>query len=186
MTRIFLGLAVLDLAALVVAFAVGVLSRTRDALLNLQDPTYTWHLYLGLFAALGTILLHCIVMTYFLGTGRMIKEVCLAYELPDEHWPRTTRDLKRRNTPWALLAMSVTIACAASGIADQHRDWPWWVHLLLALATLVVNAGVVMREYRNITINGGVLDGVMADVDRVRAERGLPSNAEALRQEENA
>ena len=184
MKRIFLGLAALDLAALAAAGAVGFLSQARDGLLNLADPIYPWHFYLGLFAALGTILLHCIVLTYFLGTGRMVKEICLGYDLPDQHWPRITRDLKRRNTPGALLAMGVTTACAASGMAQQTNQWPGWVHLALALATLAVNAAVFVREYHNICANGAVLDGVMADVDRVRAERGLPSNAEALRQEE--
>jgi hypothetical protein len=32
--------------------------------------------------------------------------------------------------------------------------------------------------------NAGVIDEVMREVDRIRAERGLPTNEEALRQEE--
>ena len=41
-----------------------------------------------------------------------------------------------------------------------------------------------MVELRNVRTNGGVLDEVMREVDRVRAEQGLPPNAEALRQEQ--
>jgi len=184
MTRIFLVLATLDFLALLASFVVGVLSKMRGALFDLHDPTYMVHYTLGLSAAVGNLLVHCLVLTYFLGTGRWVKEVCLAYELPDAQWPRLTRDLKRRNTPWVLLAMGLTIACAAAGEGDQHGVWPWWVHLLLAVVVLVVNAGVFVREYRNLRINVGVLDAVMAEVERIRAERGLPSNAEALQQKQ--
>jgi hypothetical protein len=38
-------------------------------------------------------------------------------------------------------------------------------------------------EYRNVYINAGVIEDVMHEVDRIRTERGLPSNAEALRQQ---
>jgi hypothetical protein len=34
-----------------------------------------------------------------------------------------------------------------------------------------------------VAINLGVIDDVMREVDRIRAERGLPSNEEALRQQ---
>jgi hypothetical protein len=39
-------------------------------------------------------------------------------------------------------------------------------------------------EYRNVTINAGIIDEVMREVDRIRAARGLPSNAEAIEQEQ--
>jgi hypothetical protein len=186
MIRIFSFLAALDWLALLAAFGVGLLSWQRDGLNRdpAVDAIYLVHYQVGLYASFGNLLVHCLVMTYFLGTGRMVKEICLAYELPDAQWPRVTRDLKRRNTPWALLAMGLTIACAAAGQGNQMKVWPGQVHLALAVAVLVFNAGVFVREYHNIRTNGGVLDAVMAEVDRVRAERGLPSNAEALRQEE--
>jgi hypothetical protein len=76
--------------------------------------------------------------------------------------------------------MLVTIAAAATGEADQHRLWPWWLHLVLAVAALGVNAWVHSVQYRNVRINVGILEGVMLDVERARAEQGLPSNAEAL------
>src|SRR5205085_869860 len=119
---------------------------------------------------------HCLVMVNFLGTGRWVKEVCLAYRLPDGNWPLKTRDLKRATTPKAILAMCLAIAAAASGQADQVREWPWWVHCVLAVATLATNTWVHFVQYRNITLNVGILEGVMTDVDWARAEQGLPPN----------
>jgi hypothetical protein len=34
-----------------------------------------------------------------------------------------------------------------------------------------------------VQINAGILDDVLREVDRIRAAHGLPSNAEALRQQ---
>jgi hypothetical protein len=149
-------------------------------LLDLNDPIYLVHYGVGLYAVLAALLVHCLGIINFLGTGRWVKEVCLAYGLPDGNWPLKTRDLKRDTTPKAILAMLVTIAAAATGEADQHRLWPWWLHLVLAVAALGVNAWVHSVQYRNVRINVGILEGVMLDVERARAEQGLPSNAEAL------
>jgi hypothetical protein len=121
------------------------------------------------------------VLTYFLGTGRWVKEVCIAYGFPDD-LPRQTRDIKRRNTPGVIFAMLLTIAAAAAGMAAQQRAWPGWVHLVLVSATVLVNLRVFIVEYRNMRWNGQILDAVMADVERLRAERGLPSSEEALRE----
>jgi hypothetical protein len=169
---------------LLATYAVGVLSKLRDGVLNPDDPTYLIHFVLGLFTAVGTLLVHCLIFTYFLGTGRWVKEVTLAYGLPDEPWHKETRELKRRVFPPALTAMLVTIAAAAAGAGAQLQAWPWQVHASVATLALLVNLGAFFLEYRTVTANAVVLDGVLREVDRVRAERGLPSNAEALRQEE--
>jgi hypothetical protein len=184
MTRIFLVLASLDGAALLASFCFGVASKLRDAAQQAGDPTYLIHFTLGLFAAIGTLLVHCLIFTYFLGTGRWVKEVTLAYRLPDVPWHRDTRELKRRTFPVALSAMLVAIATAAAGAGAQLKDWPWQVHASLATVTLFVNLWAFRAEYRNVEANAAVLDGVLREVDRVRTERGLPSNAEALKQEE--
>ena len=66
----------------------------------------------------------------------------------------------------------------------QLREWPWYVHFALATLTLLINLWAFRVEYRNVEANAAVLDGVLGEVDRIRAERGLPSNAEALEREE--
>jgi hypothetical protein len=182
MTLILTRLSLANLLVLTAAFAVGLLSRLTGALDNGNDPTFPVHFYLGLFTVLSTLALHCLIFIYFLGTGRWVKEVALAYRLPDAPLPRRTRDLKRRTFPVALLAMLVPIATAAAGAGAQRKEWPWQVHLVLGCATLLVNLWAFQVERRNVAINVQVLDEVMHEVDRIRAEHGLPSNAEALRQ----
>jgi len=183
MTRIFVFLASLDGLALLAAYAVGIVSKLRDAAQH-GDPIYLVHFTLGLFSAIGTLLVHCLIFTYFLGTGRWVKEVTLTYGLPDEPWHKETRELKRRTFPPALFAMLIAIATAAGGAGAQLREWPWYVHFTLATLTLIINFWAFRVEYRNVDANSAVLDSVLHEVDRIRAERGLPSNAEALEHEE--
>src|SRR5205085_3744677 len=126
--------ATIDGLLLLSGFGVGVLSK-------LGFSVYLVHFWLGLSAVLVTLLVHCLIFTYFLGTGRWVKEVALAYRLPDEPLPRLTRELKRQTFPVALAAMLVTIATSAAGAGVQLRlpGWPWQLHLGLAVATLLVN-----------------------------------------------
>lgn len=185
MTRIFSTLAALNALMLLAGFGFGVASKLRDAAQHPSDPTYLIHFYLGLIAAIATLLVHCLIFTYFLGTGRWVKEVGLAYQLPDDPLLKLTRELKRRSFPPALFAMLVTIATAAAGLGAQLREWPWPIHATMALVTLAVNLWAYRIEYRDLAINASVIDEVLREVDRIRNERGLLSNAEALQQESN-
>jgi len=182
MTRILTSLATINLLAFVAAFGTGFVSKLGHEAGRIEDSTYVVHFVLGLGTVLLSLLVHCMVITYFLGTGRLIKEVSLAYQLPDERWARPTRDLKRNNTPKAILAMALSIALAASGEADRHDVWPWWIHLVLGCATLPFNAWVFWVEYRNVSLNGKILEEAIGEVERIRAAHGLPSSTEEIEQ----
>jgi hypothetical protein len=149
-----------------------------------NDTTYMLHFFLGLTAVLVCLGVHCLIFIYFLGTGRWVKEVANAYRIPDDPLPKRTRELKRKAFPPALLAMLVPIAAAAAGTAAQRREWHWGYHAALAVATILVNVWAFAVELQCVRTNVGVLDDVMREVDRMRAAAGLPSNAEALRQED--
>src|SRR5262249_8989265 len=161
MIRIFVTLATINSLGLVASCLFGILSFWRNAAQDILDPIYDVHFYVGLFTAISILLVHCIIFTYFLGTGRWVKEVGLAYSLPDLPWPKLTRELKRATFPAALFAMLITIATAAAGTAHQLKVWPWWVHGSLAVATLAINAWAFIIEYRNVTTNAGVIEAVL-------------------------
>lgn len=187
MTRIFTTLATLNILGLLTTFGVGLASMLRDSLNRpSEDSTYLVHFHLGLYTAILNLAVHSMVFIYFLGTGRWVKEVALAYDIPDVPLPRLTRDLKRWTFPPALFAMLVPIVTAAAGLGVQMREWPWYLHACLAVITLAINVWAYRIEYRNINTNAGVIADVLREVDRIRAERGLPSNEEALRQEQDS
>lgn len=180
MTRIFRTLAITNAFALLLTFALGCWSKLTNGLHTDATPAFLLHFLFGLFTSVGTILTHCLIFTYFLGTGRWVKEVTLAYQIPDEPWHKRTRDLKRLTFPPALAAMLITIATAVGGAGAQLQQWPWQLHFTLGIVTLVVNFWAFRLEYRNVKENAEILEAVLKDVDRIRAERGLPPNEQAL------
>ena len=194
MTRILAHLSAFNVLVLLTTFVVGWLSFAFGSRANQADSTYPLHVFLGLLAGTTSLGVHCFIFIYFLGTGRWVKEVAIAYRIPDDPLPKLTRTLKRKTFPPALFAMLIVIATTMVGAwvatsttargPDATRWWPWPVHAGLATLSLLVNVWASFVEYRAVAVNGKVIDDVMREVDRIRAERGLPSNEEALRQEQ--
>jgi hypothetical protein len=79
--------------------------------------------------------------------------------------------------------MLIIIATAAAGAGRQLDEWHWSVHMMLAFVTLAINIWAFTVEYRTVTINAGVMESIMDEVDRIRAEHGLVSNAQALKEQ---
>ena len=102
----------------------------------------------------------------------------LAYDLPDEPLHKRTRELKRATFPPALTAMLVTIATAAAGAGAQLRSWPWQVHFTLGRVTLIVNFWALPRVPERAGQRRDTRRGLV-EVDRLRAEQGLPPNEQA-------
>src|SRR5678815_1762417 len=96
MTRTFTTFAVLLTLGLLATIGVGFLHYFDEATAERPSNQYFFiHFCLGLTTGIGSLLVHCLIFTYFLGTGRWVKEVAIAFQLPDEPWPKLTRELKR-------------------------------------------------------------------------------------------
>lgn len=184
MTRTFTLLASLVTVALFATIAVGLWSFILRLDGRPSNELFIVHFYLGLGTALGILLVHCIIFTYFLGTGRWVKEVAIAYRLPDEPYPKRTRELKRKTFPPALFSMLIVIATAAAGAGAQLQAWPWYLHAILAGLTVAINLWGFRVEYDSVTENAAILEAVLDEVDKVRMAQGLESNAQALAREE--
>ena len=94
MTRIFLTLASVSTMLLVVVFLIG---------LNIDDPKLpeaqsliSWHMMLALSGLVFAALVHALVLTYFMGTGRWMEDVSKAYQL-DSRFQEETKQLKYRS-----------------------------------------------------------------------------------------
>lgn len=184
MTSILARLAIVVMLLLLSATGVGIWSFLVEGRKAAESSLFLAHVWLGLLAPLAGLGIHCLVFIYFLGTGRWVKEVTLAYGMPDEPWHKETRELKRKVFPPALFSMLVLVPAVATGAGVQTADWPWWTHMLGAITAIGVNLWAFPVELRCVDRNAKVIDEVMAEVDRIRAARGLPTNAEALRQQQ--
>lgn len=163
MHRIFLGLAITDGTLLALTFALGFFVPHQAG-----GRVHDIHFLLGLLTALMTLLVHSIAYTYFLGTGRWVKEVVRVYALPDWVWAQAQKN-KRRAFPFALGGM-LLIGSAAwlGGAADTRRDFESTWHLAAAAVALAFNLGAFAVEYAAIVAQARLILEVKDRADRLR------------------
>lgn len=183
MAETFRRLAAALTMAIVATMAVGFWSFFTPPDAEAKDQRYILHFFLGLATVIGGLFVHCLVFIYFLGTGRWVKEVAIAYRIPDDPLPKRTRELKRLTFPPALFAMLIGIVASAAGAGVQLREWRWEVHMISAFATLLINLWAFRIEYRAIAENLGIIDGIVEEVELRRAAAGLKPNAQALEED---
>jgi amino acid transporter len=178
-TRIFASLAwfalVLMAATLVVGLSIGDFHEHHDETMRRWA---TVHRLSGVATGLIVVLVNSIVVTYFIGTSRWCKEVGETYGL-ERSFVQRANALKRRTFPWAVIGMLTVVGVIAlGGAADPSTMLPnteAWVtpHLLGALTGLAVIAWTFYVEWTNIDANHVVIADMLAEVRRIREERGL-------------
>jgi hypothetical protein len=180
MTRILPTLASCSLmllgAALVIGLTVGDLYAEPSAeMLN----WVTVHRLTGVSAALVVVLVESVIVTYFIGTSRWCREVVETYRL-DPALARNSSRLKRRTFPWALAGMLAVVGIIAlGGAADPSNTlqidtaaWATW-HLAGAILGILLIAWTYVAAWNNVHANQSVIEEIVAQVARVRRERGL-------------
>ena len=162
-----------------------------DALAAAASPRsrLTIHWFLGVASALVTMLVNSVTITYFVGTSRWCKEVVETYKLPAALAERSAT-LKRRTFPWAVLGMLTVLALAALGatadastpVSQNHPQWPAFFvtwHYVAAMIGMLVVAWSFWIQYTRIAENYQVIAEILAEVSRVRKERGLSAEEPA-------
>jgi hypothetical protein len=146
----------------------------------------TLHMLLGSAAALITVLVNSITITYFIGTSRWCKEVCATYRLSADLAERSTR-LKRGTFPWALAGILAVIAVVGLGAAADASgaNWlrsaqfvmPHYVAGMLAIGIVVI---AFWTQINRIAENHEIIEEILAEVRQIRAERNLPTEEPAI------
>jgi hypothetical protein len=134
----------------------------------------TLHMLLGSAAALVTVLVNSITITYFIGTSRWCKEVCETYRFSPELVERCTR-LKRSTFPWALAGILAVILMVGLGAAadPSGANWPRSAefvmpHYLASVVGIVIVIAAFWMQISGIAENYRVIEEVMREVERIR------------------
>lgn len=182
MVRIFLPLATLSTISLVMTMALGLsIEDPRSATVAAQTSVQ-YHFLTALSALCFATLVHAIVLTYFMGTGRWMEETANAYRLPATFLQRN-QFIKYRTIPAMVAAFLLLLLTGALGAAAdpasavQFAGWgqisPATLHLSAAIFTILVNVGVNYLEFVALEKNGEIVEQVLAEVRRIRMEKGL-------------
>jgi hypothetical protein len=138
----------------------------------------TVHRLTGVLAALVVVLVNCLTVTYFIGTGRWCREVVETYGLDGSYIERSRR-IKRAAFPFALMGMlAVVTIVALGGAADPASGRPGtqqWVtpHLLGGLGLAAMIAWCFQSQVPQLRRQQGLIEEVMGEVRESRRRRGL-------------
>jgi hypothetical protein len=153
-------------------------ARARLAVLDAVRGWFRVHLLLGVGTSLTVILVNCMAVTYFIGTGRWCREVVETYQL-DPTLAAKSQMLKRRSFPWAALGIVSALVISAMGAAADpgtlRSSTDFWAtpHMVAAFAGLLMIAWAFFIQWANIGENHAVIQEIVARVGEVRRERGL-------------
>ncbi|MCA9065838.1 MAG: hypothetical protein KDA96_22375 [Planctomycetaceae bacterium] len=185
MKRIFLTLALLTNLGLACALTFGLYIGNEGSASKLAEVQLRvhYHMLAGLGALTFATLLHAILFTYFMGTGRWLEETSKAYSLPDDYYKQNQK-IKYRLLPGLTMAVLMMVATGGfgaaadaatvvslDGVMGMKGDQ---IHMLVAIFTAIVNILVNFSEYIAVRRNHSIIEAVLADVRRIREERGLP------------
>lgn len=144
--------------------------------LNEQRSGFWLHIWLGMGAALVTLLINSISVTYFIGTNRWCREVVDAFSL-DRQLAEKSQSLKKRAFPWSLLAIVLILCIAGLGAASDpvtlNPDAADWVayHWGLAMLGIVVIAGCLLAQVTLISQNYALINEILAAAEAERERR---------------
>ncbi len=177
MNRIFLTLAILTNLGLGVAVWYGLAIHDESRELAAVKHAVSMHLLIALGASLLVLMLHAVVLTYFMGTGRWLEDTSTAYQLDERHRKQNIR-LKYRAIPGMVACMVLVIVTGGFGAASDPMPTARsagisTIHFTLAMATVLLNLFVSFLEYTAISQNGRLVSEVVGEVKRIRKERGL-------------
>lgn len=182
MNRIFLPLCVVSTIFLVATFVLGLQIDDPKVLDRAVQAGVQRHFLVALASLCFATLVHAIVLTYFMGTGRWLEETTSAYRLDPQVY-EASKTIKYRVVPAMVACVLLLVATGAFGAAAdpgspvQFRGWfglsPATLHLSLATVTLVANLVVHYFEYLALFRNGELIENVLQEVRRIRVEKGL-------------
>ncbi|MEX0586908.1 MAG: hypothetical protein WD176_09700 [Pirellulales bacterium] len=183
MNRIFFVFATFAVVFIVATLIIGL--SLGEINLQASPETLIWarvHRLAGIFSAVAVVFVDSIVVTYFIGTSRWVKEVAEAYKLDRSFIVRSTL-LKRRTFPYALISMLTVVGVIAlGGAADpaaalrlQPIAGVTWsqLHLGGAIGGLFLIAWLFFLQWSSLLENQQIIQDVTAEVRRIRLEKGL-------------
>lgn len=114
------------------------------------------HISIGIFSTMITLLAHSMMMFYFLGKGKAVREAAAEGGLSTE-FERRIAVARKPVFSIATLAMVVTMVAGLAGASVDTGVLPSGIHGLLAYACLALNLFALRVEIGALTESGRVV-----------------------------
>jgi hypothetical protein len=125
------------------------------------------HVLVAIPTVLLSLFAQSMVIFYFIGTGKLIKDETAAYPPAEkEAVRRALREFKARTSPAATFALLSAIAVFVLGGAVHTAALRPWTHLTSAIAAVAIHAWALVAERRVFVENGRLMADPLAYVRR--------------------
>jgi hypothetical protein len=119
------------------------------AVAPLAKALVTRHVGFAIPAVIFSLFSQSMVIFYFIGTGRLVKDDTARYPEADRQRIRAAlSDLKRRTSPAATFALLSSITVFVLGGAVHTRALPSWTHLAASLTAVAIHCWALAAEWK--------------------------------------
>ena len=145
--------------ALVTSVGIGVVGLVTTTVLGLQATDVSRHIAFGIFSSLITLLAHSMMMFYFIGKGRAVKDAMTEGGLSGDFYRRIAA-LRKPVFSIGTLAMVVTMIAAILGGGVDTGVLPPIVHAMIAYGAIACNVAAVKIEIDALLESSRIVDEV--------------------------
>jgi hypothetical protein len=145
--------------ALVSAVMMGVAGLVATVVFGLTGTDITRHVAFGIFSTLITLLAHSMMMFYFIGKGKAVKDALKEHSLTGDYYQRIGA-ARKPVFSIATLAMAVTMVAAIMGASVDTGVLPPMVHAMIAYGAVAANLAALKTEISALIVSSRVVDEV--------------------------
>ena len=147
-------------AALLTAIVASITGIAAAMYLGYQSTaSLAQHISIGIFSTMITLLAHSMMMFYFLGKAKAVREAAAEGNLSKD-FERRIAIVRAPVFSSATVAMLATMVTALLGASVDTGVVPTWVHNVFAITCLVANLRAVQLEVRALTESARVVTEV--------------------------
>ena len=145
--------------ALLTSVGIGVVGLVTTTVLGLQATDVSRHIGFGIFSSLITLLAHSMMMFYFIGKGRAVKDAMTEGGLTGDFYRRIAA-ARKPVFSIGTLAMVVTMIAAILGGGVDTGVLPPMVHATIAYGAIVCNLAALKIEIEALGSSSRIVDEV--------------------------
>lgn len=143
----------------ILASVIGIVAAIYLGLTATSSAMLSQHISIGIFTTMITLLAHSMMMFYFLGKAKAVREAAAEGGLSGEY-ERRIAIVRRPVFSIGMLAMALTMITALAGASVDTGVLPSGVHGVLAYSCLALNLGALRVEIAALTASGRVVEEV--------------------------
>jgi hypothetical protein len=145
--------------ALLSAVGLGLVGLVATAAFGLFGADVSRHISFGIFSTLVILLAHSMMIFYFIGKGKAVKDAMAEHHIAGDYYSRIAA-ARKPVFSIATIAMFATMAAAILGASVDTGRLPAIVHAMIAYGAIACNLAAAKIEIDALSASSRVVDEV--------------------------